>query len=88
MTFLVDNTKIKNKNDINCDDMGAWEHVGSPKKHIHVKWDKRGNISHVTVMKGDDSQANKPCRFTLKRIYYRNRSSTDLRKILITIEGI
>ncbi len=87
VSFLVDNSKLKNIEDLKCDDMGAWEHTGSPKKSFCVKRDKHGRIKDVTVLEGNESPNEESGTLTLKRVYYVNKSSSDVRKIISTVQG-
>lgn len=87
VSFLVNNARIKNLDDLKCDDMGAWEHNGSPKKSFLVKRDKHGMVKNVTLLQENESPEENSDVFTLKRIYYVNKSSSDLRKVISTVQG-
>ena len=39
VTFLVNNDSLKNPEALKCDDMGSWEHKGTP---------KNGTVDRVT----------------------------------------
>ena len=80
VTFLISNANFKNVTDIVCDEMEAWKHNGSPIKRFDV--DK--SIRSLKIM---PSKANDPNSYILKRIYYENKSSPGLRKIVATVIG-
>ena len=87
VTFLISNSRLisnssfKNVKDIVCHDMGAWKHNGSPLKYFVVDKSSRNNDLKPSATKD-------PGCYILKRIYYQNISSPDLRKIVTTISGI
>ena len=72
VTFLISNANFKNVRDIVCDEMGAWKHNGSPLKRFDV--DKCTRSLKIMMIKVND-----PNSYILKRIYYENKSSPDLR---------
>ena len=80
VTFLISNANFKNVRDIVCDEMGASKHNGSPLKRFDVDDSSRS----LKIM---PSKANDPNSYILKRIYYENKSSPDLRKIVSTVSG-
>ena len=80
VTFLISNANFKNVRDIVCDEMGAWKHNGSPLKRFDV--DKCTRSLKIMLIKVND-----PNSYILKRIYYENKSSQDLRKIVSTVIG-
>ena len=86
VTFLIDNTRIKNKEDIKCDDMGVWLHTGSPKRSFEVLHKISGKISKITfaTATNEESAKGQAQVFTLKRVYFVNKSSLDLSP---TLEG-
>ena len=76
VSFLLDNSKFQNQSDIMCDNMGDWKHTGSPKICFTLS-DKTSNISKCnTNNTGEGSKV-----YTLKRVYHRNTSIGDVRKI-------
>ena len=79
-TFLISNANFKNVRDIVGDEMGAWKHNGSPLKRFDVDKSTRS----LNIM---PSKANEPNSYVLKRIFYENKSSPDLRKIVTTVIG-
>lgn len=70
VTFLIDNTKMKMKEDIKCDDMGVWLHTGSPKRSFRVLRKMSGKISKITpvVATNEESTKGQAQVFTLKRV--------------------
>ena len=80
VTFLISNSSFKNVKDIVCDDMRAWKHNVSPLKYFVVDKSSGNNELKPSATKDPDC-------YILKRIYYQNISSPDLRKIVATISG-
>ena len=80
VTFLISNANYRNVRDIVCDEMGAWKHNGSPLKHFDV--DKSTKSLKIMPSKANDLNS-----YILKRIYYENKSSPELRKIVSTVIG-
>ena len=90
VTFLIDNVKMKNRDDIKCDDMGSWKRTGTPKSVFHVYRNKDGSfkdIKHVTRIETSAAELDSKM-YILKRTYYVNNSSDDLRKIISTLQGM
>ena len=85
VAFLVNNAKIKDLNDLKCDDMGVWEHNGSPKRLFQARFDKRGEVKGIIFAENECEVVGST--YALKRVYYVNKSSSDVRKIMSTIEG-
>ena len=82
VSFLLDHSKFQNESDIMCDNMGVWKHTGSPKICFTLS-DETSDISKCnTNNTGEGSKV-----YTLKRVYYRNTSSGDVRKIVSTVYG-
>ena len=79
VAFLVNNAKIKDLNDLKCDDMGVWEHNGSPKRLFQARFDKtwRGKRYHICRRNECEVVGS---TYALKRVYYVNKSSSDVRK--------
>lgn len=89
VTFLINNAKIKNLDDIKCDDMGWWRRTGTPKSIFNVYRNNDGSfkdIRHVTRTETSAAELNSKM-YILKRTYYVNNSSDDLRKIISTLQG-
>ena len=80
VTFLLDVSKFKSWADWKCDDMGAWRNNGT-KKH---------SFSHKNgLVKATDSEdiVEDGTVYTLVRMYYKNKTSPDLKKCVSFIEG-
>ena len=88
VTFLVDNASLKKKEDLKCDDMGAWEHKGTPKRNVTVTFTEDGGVDKVIetskCLDGVDRGGKK---FVVKRVYYVNKTSNDLKKMYCTLQG-
>ena len=78
VTFLISEANFKNVNDIVYDEMGAFKYKGSPLKRFDLEHSARS-------LKMMPSEANGSNLYTFKRIYYDNKSSPDLLKIVSTV---
>ena len=80
--FVVDMNKLANPKDIACDDMGVWKWNGSYRRWISV--DEKGFVAVLgkTLVEGSSLL----CYHIWKR-YYENKSSQDLKKMIVTLEG-
>ena len=69
--------------------MGIWLHSGSPKRSFAVLRKMSGKISNITPVAttNEESTQGQAQVVTLKRVYYVNKSSKDVRKIMSTLEG-
>ena len=69
--------------------MGIWLHSGSPKRSFAVLRKMSGKISNITPVAttNEESTQGQVQVVTLKRVYYVNKSSKDVRKIMSTLEG-
>ncbi len=86
VSFLVDNSSLRQWSDVKSDDMGAWVNKGCPKLYINLKENKDETIACIErCEKNDVKDANKFCM--LKRSYYVNAASTDCRKVISTLHG-
>lgn len=74
--FLIDTSSLESPNDWKCDDMGAWKNNKVHREYLSLLSD--GDV--VTVNKDEAT-------YTLKRVYYVNKSSTDLTKIASSLLG-
>ena len=77
--FVVDSTKIRNSEDIRCDDMGAWTYTGSKAFSYYIDEDGK-------VHRGNDSENHKEYQFT--RQFFKNKSLPSLRKVIITAQNV
>ena len=83
VTFLVNTGKLRQSNNLKCDDMGAWPNNGARKKIVFVKFDCPNDTA--TMDFSADSEDHN--LYTLKRSYHKNKSSEDVKKIIAIIEG-
>ena len=86
VVLLIENAKMKKLDDLKWDDMGAWIHTGSPKLSAKLTYDRKGAIDEI-IRIGNDDDLETHDSLTLKRIYYVNKSSNDVRKIISTLQG-
>ena len=82
--FLVDMTKLRSPRDIVCDDMGSWKWGGSYRMWLSL--DETGFVAVIGKAK-PDSIDPELSYFRIWKRYYENKSSSDLKKIIVTIEG-
>ena len=82
--FLVDLTKLRNPKDIVCDDMGSWKWSGSYRMWLSV--DEMGCVEVIGKSKPSTASQDLSYYRIWKR-YYDNKSSSDLKKIVVTMEG-
>jgi hypothetical protein len=88
VSFLLDSTCFAHKDDMKCDDMGAWKHNGSPKCRCLVETDQQG-CKRITIESKDRSCSRRTyLAHELKRVYYTNVSSPDVRKIVSRLYGM
>lgn len=80
--FVVDMNKLSNPKDIACDDMGVWKWNGSYRRWLSV--DEKGVITILGKTLGEIPSV--PHYHIWKR-YYENKSSQDLKKMIVTLEG-
>ena len=77
--FIVDTSKISEKDDLKCDDSGAWECKGSKKSYYYK--DEDGKLGKLAKDKLPDEQVGV---FVIQRQWYRNSSMNSLQRIIIT----
>jgi len=80
--FIVDINRLENPKDISCDDMGVWVWVGSYKRWCTIDED-----NEVTIV--GKQLWSSPCipHYWILKTYYKNRSSQDVKKIIIHLQG-
>ena len=83
VTFLVNTGKLRQPNDLKCDDMGAWPNNGARKKRVLVNFDWPNDTATMDLS-ADSEDHN---LYTLKRSYHKNKSSEDVKKIIAILEG-
>ena len=79
--FLLDASNLESQSDWKCDDMGSWKNNGVQRVELVLTPEQDVLPASVCVVE-DDFQVHK-----LKRIYYKNNSSPDLKKIVSFLEG-
>lgn len=82
VTFLVDRKHLKHEDDIKSDDMGAWRNNGVHKYRFAM--DEEGDLYQRDE---DDIPVSHWAIYRLKRLYYKNKSSPDLKKHFYVIQG-
>ncbi|XP_028404026.1 probable myosin light chain kinase DDB_G0284661 [Dendronephthya gigantea] len=82
VSFLMDMKSFPHADDIKCDDMGVWEHKGSPKDYFRVQNNSSGTRKIVPVDKKSVTQATPEGIYTFRRTYYKNASDDTIRKTI------
>ena len=83
--FLVDMSALESSRDISCDDMGSWKWGGSYRKWLSI--DDMGDVSVLGKCKPTSPDPNQ-CYYRIWKRYYENKSRPDVKKIIVTIEGM
>ncbi|KAK3726557.1 hypothetical protein QZH41_001960 [Actinostola sp. cb2023] len=78
--FVVDLSQLANKEDVKCDDLGTWRNNGLKTRCYVV--DEEGTPKTVD----DDDVLPGETTYTLKRQYYKNKSSPDLKKYMFSLK--
>lgn len=74
--FLLNSSGLESQNDWKCDDMGSWTNNGVKRIQLALRPD------------GDVVPVDNACEgYTLKRVYYKNKSSPDLKKVVSFLQG-
>ena len=81
--YVVDMTSLIDPRDVVCDDMGAWKWKGSYRRWISV--DEIGWIA-IIGKELSTPQQQLP-HYRIWKRYYENKSSNDLSKMVVTMEG-
>ena len=82
--FVVDMSKLAHPKDIVCDDMGCWKWGGSYRIWLEV--DDTGGVKVLGKEAPGQDKSGFPA-FRIWKRYYTSKSSPDLRKLVVTIEG-
>ena len=69
-------------NDWKSDDMGSWKNNGVQHLRYHVGQDEG------VILENDENNEKPGQSFTMKRVYYKNNSSPDVKKIASCLEGM
>ena len=80
--FVIDLNKLASPNDVLCDDMGVWIWGGSSKRWILV--DEEG---FVTFLKKCQTEGNDESCYLVWKCYYYLKSSPDVKRMIIILEG-
>ena len=79
VAFIVDTSKILDKEDMKCDDLGAWLCTGSKKmKYLMVP---SGKVTKVEKREVSDEQCSE---YIIQRQFFTNKSMPSLRKTIVT----
>ena len=78
--FLMDATRLKSQSDWKSDDMGTWKNNGVQHLPFVLQDDNVYSADEIQNECGGES-------YTMKRIYYKNKSSPDVKKIVSILEG-
>ena len=81
--FIVDLNRLESPKDIYCDDMGSWTWVGSYKR-----WCTIDDDSMVHIVGKEPPTSSCFPYYRIKKFYYKNKSSPDVKKIHIFLEGM
>lgn len=77
--FVVDTSKLSDRDDLKCDDIGAWDYTGS--KSIFYRMDGDGKLTKVNKKGLPEKEVG---LFVMKRRSYVNLSLKSLRRTIIT----
>ena len=79
--FLLDTASLESEDDWKSDDMGSWRNNGT-QQYPYVLRDNNIHLADEDDVVGDFE------KYTLKRTYYKNNCSPDVKKIVSMIKGI
>jgi hypothetical protein len=80
--FIIDTTKLSDKDDIKCDDLGAWLCTRS-KKFVYTL-DATGSVGKEDEVVQDRSSDEYVRVYNVQRQFYSNKSMPSLKKTIIT----
>ena len=78
--FVVDTSKLRDSNDIKCDDCGVWKQTKTATNHLKVTFDEDGMVKSVKT-----TQSKSKKSYTLIRRHYTCKSSPDLSRHISTL---
>ncbi len=88
VSFVIDTSCLKFFDDVKCDSMGSWKRVGSPSRLYHVEREAGGGGNSISLCRTESISAeNENDLFSLKRIYYVNKSDDEVHKTIAILEG-
>ena len=80
--YVVDMSKLSNPKDIAYDDFGVWKWNGSYRRWLSV--DEKGV---VTILGKTPAETPSIPYYHIWKICYENKSSQDMKKMIVTLEG-
>ena len=86
VSFLA--RSLQHKEDLKCDDIGAWKDNGSPKCGFHVENNSRDKKRITAVDKKSNPVRPTEDVYELRRAYYKNSSDSNARKIVSKLYGM
>ena len=78
--FVVDTSKLRDCNDIKCDDCGVWKQTKTATNHLKLTFDKDGTVNFA-----QSAQSKSKKCYTLIRRHYTCKSSPDLSRHISTL---
>ena len=81
--FLLDKTHLKHEDDIKSDDMGTWRNNGVRMQKFAM--DPEGEVYQLD---DDEMPPAEWMIYNLKRLYFKNKSSPDLKKYFFLLQGM
>uniref|UniRef100_A0A7M5V1V7 Uncharacterized protein n=1 Tax=Clytia hemisphaerica TaxID=252671 RepID=A0A7M5V1V7_9CNID len=86
LSFIIDSTKLKNKNDWSADDLGSWENQGNSGTIVTVDENNQVLDSWRMNRKTKDRQKIQPGQYLFYKTYFRSRSSSDFRRTSLVVK--
>ena len=80
--FVIDLNKLSSPNDVTCDDMGVWTWGGSKKRWMSV------DDGDVAFLRESNQPGSDASHYFVWKQYYSHKSSPDLKKMIIILEGM
>ncbi len=71
-SFIVDLDQLTDKDDISADDLGAWEHSGSPKNYVEILCNGKGEVLDICVSR----KQNKCAQYILRVKQFRHHDTS------------
>ena len=78
--FVVDTSKLRDSNDIKCDDCGVWKQTKTATNHLKLTFDEDGTVDFAQ----STQSKSKKC-YTLIRRHYTCKSAPDLSRHISTL---
>ena len=80
--YVVDMSNLAHPRDVVCDDMGVWRWKGSYRMWLSVD-----EVGCVEVLGKKQPESMSLDHYRIWKRYYENKSSKDLSKMIVTLEG-